>query len=144
MSIFGIASLAAALALVLGGPARGAAHAAPGSGKSAAHAALADAADLPATPPRLPLQAADEARSAQSGRAFGGRGDAARRAHEQAEVHAADQANAARTEAASRAAQVSAAAAIGNANADARAAAGQARAATAKANGAAHGQGGRP
>jgi len=103
------------------------------SGKAAAHAALADQADLPATAPQLPVQASDRAHDALANTAFGKKGQAASQAHSEAERHANRAALDAHAAAADRAAQGSAAAAARSANADARAAAGQARANSAKA-----------
>jgi hypothetical protein len=108
------------------------------SGKAAAHAALSDGADLPATPPQLPAQASDQAHQALANTAFGKKGQATSRAHAQAQPHAVDDAGAAHANVANRAAQGSVAAAARGANADGRAAAGQARATTAKANAAGH------
>jgi hypothetical protein len=103
------------------------------SGKAAAHAALAEQADLPTTAPQLPLQASDQAREALANTAFGKKGQAAAQAHSEAERHANRDALDAHAASADRAAQGSAAAAARGANADARAAAGQARANSAKA-----------
>jgi hypothetical protein len=103
------------------------------SGKAAAHAALADQADLPATAPELPLQASDRARDALADTAFGKKGRATSEVRSEAEHHANIDARDAHAAAADRAAQGAAAAAARSANADARAAAGQARANAAKA-----------
>jgi hypothetical protein len=105
------------------------------TGKAVAHAALADQADIPATPPQLPLEASDRARDALGNAAFGKKGEAASQAHGEADRHANRDAIDAHATAADRAAQVSAAAAARSANADARAAAGQARVNAAKAAG---------
>jgi hypothetical protein len=105
-------------------------------GKAAAHAALDEKAELPTVPPQLPDQAAqatEKARAAPGKNAFGAKGDAVRRAHGQGQRQAAEDAKAARVDAADRAAQGSASSAAKNANADSHAAAGQARAAAAKA-----------
>jgi hypothetical protein len=107
-------------------------------GRDAAHAALLDGADVPATPPALPAAASDEARKALANTAFGKKGEAERRAHASARKHASDAAADARIEAANRAAQGSVAAAARAANADARVAAGQARATAAKTAAAGH------
>ena len=108
------------------------------SGKAAAHAALSEAAELPAEPPKLPALAADGARKAQADTTFAKKGEATRRAHSQAAQHVADDARSAHIDAADRAAQGSVAAAARSANADDRAAAGQARAQAARANAAGH------
>jgi hypothetical protein len=104
-------------------------------GRDAAHAALLDGADVPATPPTLPATASDQARKVLDDTAFAKKGDAERRAHARARKHANDDAADARAEAVSRAAQGAIAAAARAANADARNAAGQARANAAKAAG---------
>jgi hypothetical protein len=113
-----------------------------GNGKAAAHAALREAADVPATPPQLPeLPPPAKARNAAPTTTAGKNADTAGKAHAQAQKHAADDSRAAHIEEANRAAQGSVAAAAGSANADAHAAAGQARAAAARANAAAHARG---
>jgi hypothetical protein len=107
-------------------------------GKAAAHAALNDQADIPATPPQLPLQASDRARDTLANTAFGKKGRAAAQTHSEAEHRANTDARDAHADAADRAAQGSVAAAARSANADSRAAAGQARANSAKAAGGGH------
>jgi hypothetical protein len=102
-------------------------------GKAAAHAALEEKADVPATPPHLPDAASDRARAAVGGGGAGTRGEAARKAHAQGQRNAGDDDRAAHADAANRAAEGSVAAAAKNANADSHAAAGQARAAAARA-----------
>jgi hypothetical protein len=119
-------------------------HAPSQPGKAAAHAALSDGADVPATPPELPQHASDQARRALANAAFGKKGEAARKAHAQADQHGADAAIAAHADAADRAAQGSVAAAARSANADSRTAAAQARASAAKANGSGHPNGTTP
>jgi hypothetical protein len=95
--------------------------------KSAAAAALAEKADVPAGPPALPSHAAERATEVHDSIAFGQKGEAIRAAHRQVEQEGNDEGEAARAEAANRAAQGAAASAAGAANADAHAAAGQAR-----------------
>jgi hypothetical protein len=110
----------------------------PQPGKAAAHAALADHADLPAAAPQLPLQASDRARDALGNTAFGKKGRAESQARSEAERRANANAVDAHADAADRAAQGSVAAAARSATADARAAAGQARANSTKAAAAGH------
>jgi len=129
--------------LAFGAPAHAAEKTADATkpGKAAAHEALAEKADLPATPPELPRATAGPPNRSASGAADEKKGEAAKRAHAHAEARAADDARSAHLEAANRAAQASVAAAARSANADSHAAAGQARAAAAKANAREHGQG---
>jgi hypothetical protein len=131
-----MAGVAAIALLAASGTARGddSGAAATGSGKAAAHAALEEAADIPAAPPRLPAQACDRARAEIGQRAFTGKGDAARKARDHAEERAIDDGRAAHLDAANRAAQASVAAAVKGTSADSRAAAEKARTADAKAS----------
>jgi hypothetical protein len=136
-----VSGLILASILAIGTVARAAPAAShPTSGKAAAHAALSDAAVLPAQPPALPTQASETARNALSGTAFGQKGAAssAADAEEQAARHAHDALLDAHADAASHAAQGSVAAAARTANTDVRAAANQAQSNSAKANAAGH------
>jgi hypothetical protein len=103
------------------------------AGKSAAHAALDEKADLPSGSPRLPDQITDPARAALEKNSATARREAARKAHGQGQRRVGEDTKAARLDAADRAAQGAIATAVRNANADSHAAAGQARAAAAKA-----------
>jgi hypothetical protein len=107
-------------------------------GRAAAHAALSDGADVPATAPQLPLDASNQAARTLTSKAFGKNGETVSQAHAEADRHAGTDASEAHVDAALRAAQGSVAAAARSANADARAAAGLARANAAKANAASH------
>ncbi len=120
----------AAAAFLIGSPAFAGEPADP---TAAAKAALADRADLPATPPTLPDQASDKAKAALENTAFRKKGDdAARTALDRASQHGSQDAVDGRAEAATRSAQGAAASAAKSANADSAAAAGQARAAAAR------------
>jgi hypothetical protein len=109
-------------------------------GRAAAHAALTDGADLPATPPSLPAVSSDGTRRARQSAvlANGGNGtkrsDSAREAESQADQHANVGARLTREEIAKRVADASIVAAVRSAAADQHAAAAQARATSAKAN----------
>jgi hypothetical protein len=104
-----------------------------GPGRTAAHAALSDGADLPAYPPTLPELASETARHATEKTALGKRGESLREAQAQAAQRAVDGGRAARDEAVNRAAQTAIAGAVRSATADAHAAAGQARVTSARA-----------
>ncbi len=103
-----------------------------GAAKRAADDALASKADVPATPPTLPSQAAARATYVHDNIAFGKKGEAERAAHAEAAEQGEESAQTARADAANRAAHGAAAAAARSANADSHAAAGQARATEAR------------
>jgi hypothetical protein len=111
---------------------------APRPGRAAAHAALTDGADLPATPPSLPELLPDGARRTPDPATLGKKAEAAREAQNQADQHANDGAREAREDAANRAAQSSIVGVVRGAAADARAAAAQARTNSAKARASTH------
>ena len=109
-------------------------------GRAAAHAALTDGADLPATPPSLPAVSSDGTRRARESAALANgsngakRSESAREAESQADQHANVGARLTREEIAKRVAEASIVAAVRSAAADQHAAAAQARATSAKAN----------
>ena len=94
--------------------------------RAALHDALETQAAAPATPPKLPDSASDRAKYVQQNIAHGKKGEAERAAH------AHDDADAARTDDATKSAQGAAASAAKSANADSHAAAGQAQATKAR------------
>jgi hypothetical protein len=106
-------------------------------GRAAAHAALIDGADLPTTPPSLPELALEAPRRAPEPGSLAKKGELAREADSQADLHAGDNGRAARDEAANRIAQASLVGAVRSAAADERIAAAQARTTNAKAKAAA-------
>jgi len=107
-------------------------------GRAAAHAALADGADLPVNPPSLPELALEGGRRADPAAAAARRLDAPREAASQADQHAAESSRAERDEQANRIAQASVVAAVRSAANDAHVAAAQARSSVAKAKGPGH------
>jgi hypothetical protein len=107
-------------------------------GRAAAHAALADGADLPANPPSFPDPSVDGTRHPPDPGTLGRRIDSARDAENQANDHANDRARTVRDEEANGIAQASAVAAVRSATADAHVAAAQARTNAANAKGAGH------
>jgi hypothetical protein len=110
------------------------------SATGAAHEALADKAEPPATAPTLPKQASEKAQNALDNIAFGKKGRMERAQHAQngdvertkSDTGDRESGDADRDGAAERSAQGAAASAAKNANADGQAAAGQARATSAR------------
>jgi len=105
-------------------------------GRAAAHAALTDGADLPATPPALPALSSDGTRRSPESAALATprkKGESAREAESQADQHASVGTRLTRDEVANRVAQSSIVGAVRSAGSDQHAAAAQARATSAKA-----------
>jgi hypothetical protein len=111
-------------------------------GRTAAHAALTDGADLPANPPSLPDLSLESPRHGLDPASGARKPDATREAASQADQHASESSRAERDEQVNRIAQSSVVAAVRSANSDAHVAAVQARTSGAKAKeSAAHGTG---